>query len=922
MKRLKICTIMAAVAVASSLYTAPTFAAETSNNINLDLASVETNVSTNSVKATFGVTNSGDAAINLSDVKIRYYYTADNKKEQEFHCYNADMPTPYKSVTASVSGKFVTMEKAMEGADTYLEIGFDSNAGTLEAGQTVNVQSNFNKKDWSNYNQANDYSFNNADKTVVLVGEKVVKGSVPSTEVVVTPTDPTNPDTPVVNKDAKVEVSVSNGTGDNSLTPKFKVTNTSGADLDLTTLKLKYYYTADGDEAQTFNCYYAGTVGGTYQNFTGNVVGEIKKLDGAVNNADSYIQVSFNGGTLEAGQSMEVQASVNKDGWKNYDQTNDYSYNAGDKVTGSVNGKVIWGTAPVEGPVVPNAKLSVNSVNVDKTNLSDVIIDMELNGNVFNGIKGLVEGTDYKVDGSKVTISKDYLGTLPAGTKNLTFNFDKGDAQTLKVNVTDPQQNPDQDSLITPTSGDYNIKNKADIKVEMTLNGNTLVDIKNNDVVLKQGTDYIVNGSTVTLTQAYLDTLKAGQSVKLTFDFSKGNAQTFTVNVIQGVEEGLVLTLPDVTAKAGEVVTIPLTITGITADGLNGCNFKIKYDPQLFENVTITPGDILVNPNKTLFKVIDASTGVISVMYADSTGKDAEAIVKDGLFMNINLKVKDTVKNATSRIEVTKPGTFVDKDSDKYVVNYKIGTITIGGDTPIVVDPTISSAAEKFEITTPLDIKVGVLLNGSQLTGIQNGDKVLVQDKDYTFDGTTVTLSKDYLLTLPIGDSNFVFNFSNGKTAKLTLTVTKTDVPVVVPTAAGIGQMDAKPGDTITLPINLTAAPEAGIANFSYRIKYDPSLVEVVGVEAGGAITNPEVNFLSDVYPDKKIISILFIDNAMNDEETIKKAGGLANIKLKIKDTAPKGVMPIEFNNDDHSFYDINGNELKIGFTNGSINVK
>ena len=226
MKRLKICTIVAAIAVASSLYTAPTFAAEASNNINLDLASVESNVSTNSVKATFKVTNNGDSAINLSDVKLRYYYTADNNKEQEFHCYNADIPTPYRSVTGNVSGKFVAMEKAMEGADTYLEIGFDSSAGTLEPGQTVSVQSNFNKKDWSNYNQANDYSFDNADKTVVLVGGTVVKGTAPSKEIVVNPEDP---NTPVVNKDAKVEVSVSNGTSDNSVAPKFTVTNTSGA---------------------------------------------------------------------------------------------------------------------------------------------------------------------------------------------------------------------------------------------------------------------------------------------------------------------------------------------------------------------------------------------------------------------------------------------------------------------------------------------------------------------------------------------------------------------------------------------------------------------------------------------------------------------------------------------------------------------
>ena len=73
------------------------------------------------------------------------------------------------------------MDTAMEGADTYLEISFSSSAGTLAAGETVNIQSAFNKKDWTNYNQGNDYSFNDADKIVILINNKVVKGVEPTT---------------------------------------------------------------------------------------------------------------------------------------------------------------------------------------------------------------------------------------------------------------------------------------------------------------------------------------------------------------------------------------------------------------------------------------------------------------------------------------------------------------------------------------------------------------------------------------------------------------------------------------------------------------------------------------------------------------------------------------------------------------------
>lgn len=928
MKKTKILSILLAAAVVSAnLCTAPVFAAGNAGNVNLDLTNADTNASTNAINGTFKVTNNGGDAINLSAVKIRYYFTADNKKEQEFHCYNADIADPYRSVTGNVTGKFVKMDSKADGADTYLEIGFDSSAGTLDSGKTVNIQSSFNKKDWSSFKQSNDYSFNDAEKVVVLIGGKVVSGTAPTSSTIVDPSDSGKTTTAAA---AKVEINVSNGSSANSVAPTFTITNNGDDELDLTTLKLKYFYTADGDDAQTFNCYYAGTVGGAYQNLTGNVEGKIVKLGSAVANADSYIQVGFNGGTLEAGQSAQVQASVNKDGWKDYNQSDDYSYGNSKHVTAYANNKLIWGSEPDGTPIVVSAQLDRRSISVDKAALKDETVNITLNGNAFTGISGLTEDTDYTVSGGNVvTIKSTYFRNLPVGNKELTFNFDKGEAQTLKVNVTDssiitPPES--KDAVITPTSADYNKSDKADINVQMTLNGNTLVDIKNKNVALNKGSDYVVNGDEVTLKQSYLDTLTEGQVTNLTFDFSNQKTQTLTVNVIKGITEGLIINIPDVTTTgAGATVTIPLTITGIDpAEGLNGCNFKLKYDPTIFENVTVTPGDILVNPNKTLFKTINANDGTISIMYADSTGKDLEAIVKDGLFMNINLKVKDTVKNAKSKLEVTKAGKFVDKDSHAYIVNYKVGKITIGngddGDVvPVIIDSTLTKTSENYVSGTSAAVQVGMVLNGNTLSQVKNGDKVLTQGTDYTVEGTTVTISPDYLKNLSEGSTDLTFKFSAGNAAKFTIDVKK---PVPETLSAGIGKIEAKAGDTITLPVTLTQAPPKGIANFSYRIKYDPNLVEVVGVDAGGAITNPDQNFVASVLPDTKTISILFIDNALSEEETIKTSGVLSNIKLKIKDNAPKGTMAIEFNNDDHSFYDMDGNEIKVDFANGSINVK
>ena len=1018
MKKIKILTIIAAAAVVSAgLYSTPTFA---SDLLDLNLSNVETNTSANSVKGTFEITNNGDETINLSDLKLRYYYTADSSTEQEFHCYHASIADPYKDLTSNISGRFVKMDKAMEGADTYLEIKFDSNAGTLAPGEKVKVQPSINKTDWSNYNQSNDYSFNDSSKIVVLVNGNVVSGTAPSKEVT-DPTDPTSPSNPG-EVASKVEISVSNGSENNAVKPVFKVTNTSSAPLDLTTLKLKYYYTSDGEEAQNFNCYYAGTTNGTYKALTQNVVGEIKKLSPAGNNADSYIQVTFNGGTLEAGQTMEVQASVNKENWQNYDQSNDYSYNSSNKVTAYADNKLICGTEPGKEVEVLDSKLNKNSISVDKANLSDEVISMILNGNTFKGITDLQEGVDYTVNGDGVTLSKDYLKALAVGSKTITFNFSAGNSQKLTINVADSSVTPpiEKDSIITPTSISYNKADKSDINVTMTLNGNALTNLQNNGVALVPGTDYVVANNIVTLKESYLNTLEEGKVANITFNFSAGKPQTLSIDVSNKVVQGLVIGTSALTAKAGETITIPVSINGITADGLNGCNFKLQYDTNLFENPTVTAGGICVNPTKTFFKTITTGTGVLSVMYADSTGKDLEAISQDGVFMNITLKVKDEAANTTSGLAVAKAGTFIDKNLVKYTVNYKLGKITIGDDVvdpPVYTDSTLNKTSVDFDKTNTTDAQVEMVLNGNTLTEIKNSDVALVNGTDYTVNESKVVLSKDYLSTLPLGTSNLTFKFSAGANANLnvnvidsgiitppevkdsTLNTTSVDFDKANTTdaqvemvlngntlteiknsdvalvngvdytvngssvvlskdylsrlqlgssnltfkfsagadanlsvnviksqteglIAGIGTIEAKAGDIITIPITLSGIPESGLANFSYKLAYDSNVLEAVEINPGDIITNPDNNFMSGIFPDRNFLSVLFIDTALDDTETIKKGGVMTNIKFKVKDNASVGKSTITFKMGDDSFYYLDGTEAKIQYSNGSVEVK
>jgi endoglucanase len=135
---------------------------------------------TNGIAPRFKIVNTGTESINLSDVKLRYYYTIDGVKAQNFWC-------DWSSAgTANVTGTFVKLATAKTGADYYLEIGFANAAGTLAAGASVDVQARFSKSDWTNYTQTGDYSFQESgsnytdwNKVTGYVGGSLVWGIEP-----------------------------------------------------------------------------------------------------------------------------------------------------------------------------------------------------------------------------------------------------------------------------------------------------------------------------------------------------------------------------------------------------------------------------------------------------------------------------------------------------------------------------------------------------------------------------------------------------------------------------------------------------------------------------------------------------------------------------------------------------------------------
>jgi hypothetical protein len=147
----------------------------------------------------------------------------------------------------------------------------------------------------------------------------------------------------------KVELYNNNtSTSNNTISLSIRITNTGSSNLDLSYVKMRYYYTTDNTGSQSAEVNYAG-VG------LANVTATTASLSPAFINADHYAEIGFSSGAvyLSAGVSTLLTVVIKNLQWNNYIQTNDYSFNpnastytASNYVTGYINNNLVWGVAP------------------------------------------------------------------------------------------------------------------------------------------------------------------------------------------------------------------------------------------------------------------------------------------------------------------------------------------------------------------------------------------------------------------------------------------------------------------------------------------------------------------------------------------------------------------------------------------------
>jgi hypothetical protein len=135
----------------------------------------------------------------------------------------------------------------------------------------------------------------------------------------------------------------------NEIKPHYDIVNAGSAAQPLAELTVRYWFTSDGEGPETYVCDYAA-IG------CASVRGSVQKTAHPHVTADTYLEVAFTasaGSIAPGGSTADIQNRVHKDDYSNYDQSNDYSFDAAhgqladwNRVTLYRAGQLVWGIEP------------------------------------------------------------------------------------------------------------------------------------------------------------------------------------------------------------------------------------------------------------------------------------------------------------------------------------------------------------------------------------------------------------------------------------------------------------------------------------------------------------------------------------------------------------------------------------------------
>ena len=169
--------------------------------------------------------------------------------------------------------------------------------------------------------------------------------------------------------------------------------------------------------------------------------------------------------------------------------------------------------------------------------------------------------------------------------------------------------------------------------------------------------------------------------------------------------ETVQISVGKVSANAGEKFSVDVSLANIPAQGIQCCDFAIKYDSSLITIDSVEAGElanteaIKDDPSSSLLAIFDSSidnkNGLTSLIWSTSLDDTSYWMNGDGVFCTINGTVaagatgtipieivpasRNTFPDSGSQNEVISVGYYKNKDVVRYDVNVTKGEVNVGG---------------------------------------------------------------------------------------------------------------------------------------------------------------------------------------------------------------------------------------------------
>ncbi len=297
--------------------------------------------------------NEGNVAVNYSDLTIRYWLTPENYAGINSWIDYAQLGNN------NIKMKYVALPSPRNGALGYIEYSFTTSAGTLLPNTNSGViQSRFANTDWANLNEIDDYSysipvnentFNANDHITIYKNGQLVYGIEP-TEV-------------LSNKQVKVYLDSKSNATSNTISSYLKIDNIGNTPLNYQDLKVRYWFTKEGNSPLNFFLDYA-KLGSS------NITSQFVPLTTILAGADTYLELAMSpnlGVFYPLSTTENIQYRIAKSDWSAFNQSDDFSYTTDNKMslTNKVSvyyqGQLIYGEEPAT--ISANAARTTAEIN-------------------------------------------------------------------------------------------------------------------------------------------------------------------------------------------------------------------------------------------------------------------------------------------------------------------------------------------------------------------------------------------------------------------------------------------------------------------------------------------------------------------------------------------------------------------------------